>query len=107
MEEIFLVFAVFAVGFLCGWEMRERAARKYVEKFLEENLEELERNSEEPSVNILIEKHGEMYYVFHKEDSSFIAQGKNRIELEKALAKVHPGKKFFATPENLKEVGFK
>lgn len=106
MEEIIVVFAIFALGFFFGWEFRERAARKYVEKFIEENLDDLEREAEEHSVNIIIEKHGEMYYVFQKEDSSFIAQGKDRPELEKALAKVHPGKRFFASPENLKEVGF-
>lgn len=107
MEELFLVFAVFAVGFLCGWEFRERAAKRFVDKFVEENLDTLQRHVEEHSVNINIEKHGEMYYVFQKEDSSFMAQGKTRRELELALAKNHPGKRFYASPENLKEVGFK
>jgi len=107
MEGLLLVLGIFLVGLLCGWNLREHAARRFVDKFLEENLEDLQRQAGEHSVNIIIEKHGEMYYVFQKEDSSFMAQGKTRSELESALAKNHPGKRFFATPENLKEVGFK
>lgn len=107
MEELFLVLAIFAVGYACGWINRERAARNFVNKFIDENLEQLQKQAEEATIDILIEKHGEVYYVFQKEDSSFMAQGKNRRELETALAKNYPGKRFFASPQNLKEIGFK
>jgi hypothetical protein len=107
MEEFLVVVAVFVVGFIFGWDFRERTARKFVDKFLSENLDTLQRHVDENTVSIIIERHGEMLYIFQKDDSSFMAQGKNREELESALAKKYPGKQFFASPENLKEVGFK
>jgi hypothetical protein len=36
----------------------------------------------------------------------FIVQAKNRPELEEKLENLYPGKKFGATPANLKEIGF-
>jgi hypothetical protein len=35
-----------------------------------------------------------------------MAQGTNRKELEDNLDKRYPGKRFAATPDNLKEIGF-
>ena len=107
MEAVFILFAVLCFGIIVGWELRERSAKRFVDKFVEENLDQLQQHVEEHSINIVIEKHGDMFYVFQKEDSSFMAQGKDIKQLESALAKSYPGKRFFASSENLKEVGIK
>lgn len=106
MEDLFVALAVFFVGFIFGWNLREYMAKRYVDQFVRENLETLEKFEEEHTINIVIERHGEMLYVFEK-DGSFMAQGKNRRELESALAKGFPNKRFYASAENLKEVGLK
>jgi len=107
MEELIGYIIIFVVAFIFGWNCREHAARRFVDKFLTEELDTLQRQVDEHSVSITIERHGEMYYIFQKDDSSFMAQGSNRDELENSLAKKYPGKRFYASPENLREVGFK
>lgn len=106
MESILIIFVIFALGVFVGWELRERAAKRFVDKFVEENFKELEKQVDDSSVSIKIEKHGEMFYVFGDKDDCFMGQGKDRQELEDSLAKNYPGKRFYATPANLKEMGF-
>ena len=65
-------------------------------------METLRKNT----IPIKIEIHKDVYYVFNKESDEFMGQGATRKELEDELAKRHPDKRFIATPENLKEVGF-
>jgi predicted negative regulator of RcsB-dependent stress response len=104
MEELFIYLVIFALGFAFGWTSRETAAKRRVEKFVQQ-LEEAEESADE-LIRIKIEKHGEVYYVFSDSDNNeFMAQGSSMKELEDALAKRYPEKRFAATPENLKEMG--
>ena len=75
----------------------------------DETLEVLEQELEEIKKKYLpikIEKVEHGYFVYSLPDNTFMAQGSNRKELEDNLDKRYPGKKFAATPDNLKEVGF-
>ncbi len=108
MDEFFSIFIVFSLGFILGWVLREEIAKRRVDYLMKQLGEELEDVAEAAKdlINIKIELHSGQYYVFNKETDEFMAQAPTRNELEDALAKRYPDKRFAATPENLKEVGF-
>lgn len=106
MEQFVIIFLIFLAGVVFGWEARERAAKKVVEKFLDQMEGELEKEKEN-YINIKIERNGDFYYAFESESDSFMGQATNRNDLEKVLGEKFPGKRFLATSSNLKEVGFK
>ena len=76
---------------------------------LVDNIDYIKYKAEEIKKKYLpikIEKVQHGYFVYSIPDNTFMAQGTNRKELEENLDKRYPGKKFAATPDNLKEVGF-
>ena len=105
MEEFLSIFAVFALGFILGWVLREEMAKRRVDYIMKQLGEDLKQVAED-LIQIKIERHSGVYYVFNKDTDEFMAQAPTRAELEDALAKRYPEKRFAATPENLKEVGF-
>jgi len=107
MEHILYVFLVFAVGFLVGWNQREKWASRKVDALLDMFNKEVEKQVEESRIDIKIEKHNDVYYVFNKHTDDFMAQASTRKELEDALAARFSGKRFYADVDNLKEVGLK
>jgi len=107
MEHILYVFLVFAVGFLVGWNEREKWASRKVDALLDMFNKEVEKQVEESRIDIKIEKHNDVYYVFNKHTDDFMAQASTRKELEDALAARFSGKRFYADVDNLKEVGLK
>lgn len=105
--ELVIAFAIaFVLGFVFGWVQRERYAKKIVSSMLDDLETDMVNTIKENTIPIKIEKHGEALYVFNSESDEFMGQGMTRDELEKELAKRFPNKKFNATSENLKEVGF-
>jgi len=105
---IYILFAIVLVRL--GWYLREFKAIAEVRKMREDDkLEVLEQELEQIKKKYLpikIEKVEHGYFVYSIPDNTFMAQGTNRKELEENLDKRYPGKKFAATPDNLKEVGF-
>lgn len=98
---IFLVaFASVIWGITLGWKARERHAMKIAQELLD-GLEEKVEKQEPDRLNITIEKHGDCLYVFDRDSNQFMAQGKNREELESVLKQRFPGKTFAATQEDL------
>lgn len=104
MVDLLILFVVAVIAFIAGWVQREQYA-KYVLSKLLDSVEETEDDSDSP-IKIKIEKHIDSFFVYSMETDSFMAQGSSRTELEKNLSTRYPGKKFAATQENLKEVGF-
>jgi hypothetical protein len=96
---------LFSLGVNLGWYLREKAAERIVNNILKE-MENTPTQDEE-FINIIIEKHNDTYYVYGKDDNSFLGQAPSRNELEKILGDRFPGKRFMADTANLKEVGFK
>jgi hypothetical protein len=105
MEDFLSIFGVFALGFILGWILREEMAKRRVDYIMKQLGEDLENVASE-LIQIKIELHSGQYYVFNKETDEFMAQAPTRAELEDSLAARYPEKRFAATPENLKEVGF-
>jgi hypothetical protein len=106
MEQFVIIFLIFVAGFIFGWESRERAAKKTVERLLDQMEDELDKEKQN-GINIKIERNGDFLYVFDSNTDAFMGQATNRMDLEKVLGEKFPGKRFFATSDNLKEVGFK
>jgi len=101
--DILIYMGIFAVGSLYGWHLRERYAQRRIDKILKEVHQEVAADL----IPIHIEHTDNMFYVYHKDDHSFMAQGETRRTLENNLATRYPGKRFAAHDDNLKEVGFK
>ena len=104
--EIFIVVGTLIVGFIIGWNLRERVAIIKTNNFLAELEKDIEQEEAEEVIRITIEKDSNNLFAYHKDSSQFITQAPNREELEKKLAELFPGKTFGVTPQNLIEIGF-
>ena len=106
METVLFAVALIVVwlwGAVFGWQARERHA----ERKLNELLQHVEGSTEtqENHIHIVIEKHNDVFYVYGKDDNQFMAQASTVKELEEALQKRYPGKKFACPEKNMIEVG--
>jgi hypothetical protein len=103
--EILIVVVAVIIGFSIGWNLRERVAMVHANRLLAQ-LEDLEEETSDEVIKITIEKDRDTLFAYHKDTSQFIAQAKDRKELEKKLAELYPGKTFGVSPKNLIEIGF-
>lgn len=101
--ELVLLAVAFLIGFGSGWRGREIHAIYHAKKLMS-SIQPV--NETTPNMSVLIEKHGETFYVFEAETNKFLTQANTRTELEQNLVDKFPGKKFSVSKENLKEVGF-
>lgn len=92
-------------GAYFGWKARENYAKKLTAKLLE-NIKGQEQEENSTLIQIKIEQHAGMFYVYDKQDNSFMAQGSTKEELENALSYRYPGKRFAAAEEELEKAGF-
>ncbi len=107
MEFIILAGAV-VVGVFMGWHLRELYAIRKVKELIQQAEELAESEEPEPSrTKMRLERHGEVIYAFEHETDSFIAQGKDLLDLDAAIQKRYPDKKFSVQEDNLKEIGAK
>lgn len=104
MEILLYVFCII-FGIVWGWNARGNYARKRLDMLMKATSEQSDTQEESP-IPIIIEKHNDTFYVYGAKDKTFMAQGNTRWHLEKNLEKRYPGKKFGASPDNLKEIGF-
>lgn len=93
---------IWIMGAVYGWYARERYAKRLVDRFVNQFVEQQAEQISEQFIPIIIEKHNGVFYVYDKEKNDFMAQGSTRRELEDALAKRYPNKRFMAEKENLK-----
>ncbi len=107
--EFIILFAAIVLGFYAGWNFREIWAIRQVKRMLEDGEVELRRIDEEPEeeerTKMRLEQHGSLIYAFEEETDSFIAQGKDLFDLDKAIQARFPGKKFSVRESNLEKVG--
>jgi hypothetical protein len=102
MDLFIILIAGIAFGLVWGWAARERHAMRQLDKL----LSTVDMEEGEELIPIIIEKQEHMLFAYGKEDNSFMAQGADRSQLEKNLLHRYPGKRFAASPENLKQIGF-
>jgi len=104
---LFLICAFFWIaGVVSGWRAREQHAEKKMKNMLGELQNEIE-NQHKDHIYVTIEKHEGVLYCYNKDNNSFMAQANDHEELEKKLREMFPGKRFAATQENLREVGYR
>jgi len=94
------------MGAVSGWKAREEHAKQVTEKLLDRLQESVERQVEENVIQINIEKHNDMFYVYDRETNEFMAQGSSKDEVETNLQKRYPGKRFGCAESNLSQTGF-
>lgn len=92
---------VFFVGTVYGWSLHQRL----VARRIGEAVASLSQQYDQEIIEINIEKHDGVIYVYDKKTKQFMAQGKTRAEIESVLAEKYPGKRF-AAPSNDLETGF-
>jgi hypothetical protein len=104
--ELLIVVGGLIIGFYLGWHLHGAVIIHKTNKI----LNEIEKKSAEQEagemIHIVIEKYDGMFMVYDKKDSRFMAKGSSLEELEDELRSMYPGKRFGATNDNLKEVGF-
>jgi hypothetical protein len=105
MEDILLIVVYLSMAVLLylggavhGWNARERYAERKLRELLEENVPEEDKPNLHP---ITIEKHDDTIFVYDKKTKQFLAQGTSAKEVEQALEKRYPGKKYACSPEEL------
>jgi hypothetical protein len=106
MTEILIGIFCVIFGMVWGWNARGNYAKRRLDMLLEQIKDSDVDEQEESIIPIVIEKHNDVFYVYGKNDNTFMAQGDTRWHLEKNLEKRYPGKKFGASTENLREIGF-
>lgn len=88
-----IYFIVFFFGIVYGWVLHQRVITHRIQRLMNNMTSELETEA----IHISIEKDSSgMIYVYDKNSKMFMAQGKDRTEVEKILAEKYPGKKFMA-----------
>ena len=107
--EFVILFGALIVGFFAGWQFREVWAMYQVKRLLQEGDLKLQRIDEEVEeederTKMRLEQHGSLIYAFEEESDTFIAQGKDLFDLDKAIQARFPGKKFSVREANLQEV---
>lgn len=109
MTEIIILFVVFIVSWLWGavfgWQARERQAERVLKEFVGKMAEQ-EGEASEELTHIIIEKQDGILYVYNRDTMAFMAQGKNRDEVEAVLKERFPGQKFACAEKTLAELGF-
>lgn len=96
---------LFILGMLIGWKYREYTAVRKMQKL----LKEAEQPKEVNKVQVKIEKHKDMFYVYNLETDEFLTQGLDKDEIQANLKRRfgNVNMAFHATAENIKEIGFK
>jgi hypothetical protein len=109
MELILLVVYTFIVwigGAVFGWKAREEHAKQVTEKFIEYLQKSGHEVADDDTIQITIEKHNDMFYVYDRDTNEFMAQGSSKDEVETNLKKRYPGKSFGCAESILSQTGF-
>jgi hypothetical protein len=104
--ELLLVVGCLIIGFYTGWHLHGAVIIHKTNKILDELEKQADKELETELMQIKIEKYNDTLFVYEMSTDKFLTQAKTRVELEDNLAEMFPGKKFGATNENLREVGF-
>jgi hypothetical protein len=101
-----MILVSFVVGLVIGWFALRALINLKMKRMLSSIVE-----SESPKiinrVDIDIVKLKDRFYVYKREDNSFLVHGDNKQDLIDQLHNRWPDKAFMASPANLKEVGLK
>ena len=100
-----IYLGIILVSVFVGWKLREKMAIIRLTNHLKEEIAKEEEES--TIVEMIIERTGDMFYLYNKETDMFLAQGKCLDEIKLVLEIRFPHTTFNATVANIKEVDFK
>jgi hypothetical protein len=104
--EFLIIIGVLILGFSLGWNTREKYAEHKMNSLLQKINSEIEKEERDNYIVVTIEKHKDILFCYNKETNTFLTQANSKKELEENLSKMFPGKRIFASQENMNEVGF-
>jgi hypothetical protein len=104
MEIILILVFVFLLGIFLGWKIREHIAIKRIHESLENITDDVVREFKSKVIDITVEDHDGVFFVYRKEDGSYLAHGPSMEKLEDILVEKFPGKLFNANPEDLEKL---
>jgi len=93
------------VAFVWGYRFREHLATKKMDNL----VQRLSQEMKEVKSNVMlvtIEKHGDMFLVYEKDTNKFLTQSTDQKELGENLKRMFPNKRFAASHQNMREVGY-
>ncbi len=96
---------IILVSGFAGWKLREKMAIIRLSNYLKAEIIKEEEDS--TKVDMIIEKTGDMFYLYNKETDMFLAQGRSLDEIKLILEIRFPNVTFNATVSNIEEVDFK
>lgn len=95
MTDFLLLLFIVIAAIHFGWVMKtifDRIRFKNYQDELSDNLTKLEKYYVENIVNLKLEKHNDMIYVYNMNDDSFVCQGKTRKEIQDLFKLKFPDK---------------
>ena len=108
LSDFLILIIVFIIGFVGGWVQRERVAIGRVENLLSQFEDDLPHGEQVPDdrddfVRIVIEKHGEVLYLY-TEDNEFVGQGSTMAEIKEVLKRRLNGARLAVNEEGAKHL---
>ncbi len=101
----YLIIIAFGIAcFFTGWRMREVHAERVMSKMVDDISEKTLQEFKSNVINILVEDHDGQFFVYKKDDGSYLAHGENKSILEDILNEKFPGKMFNASQEDLRKL---
>ena len=93
--------------FMIGWGAMKLAQLylKAKNEVLAEEIDQLQKRIENRFIQVDIEKHGDVFYLFEKKTGNFIAQGANMEQLKAHCDARFKNKVVFANDDELKSAG--
>jgi hypothetical protein len=104
MEFLLVLILIFALGFFLGWRMREQTAIRRIEEVTEEISQDIVEEFKSKVIDITVEDHDGVFFVYKREDGSYLAHGPSMEKLEDILTEKFPGKFFNAKPDDLEKL---
>lgn len=103
--ELLFVYLIFGLlFFVIGWKAREYHAQVMIDKLQEKYTDHVLETLRKEVINIKVEDTDGSFFVYRKEDGSYLAHGETMNKLEDILNDKFPGKRFNATPEDLEKL---
>lgn len=90
MMEFLAVFALVCAAFYAGWKLREWYAEFVVKQYMKQYDEKMKNTVAQKTINIDIQKHGDMLYVYNEDDGSFMTQIQTAQQLLDFVEKKYP-----------------
>jgi membrane-anchored protein YejM (alkaline phosphatase superfamily) len=102
--DFFTITIIVVVAYWLGWQGREEAAKRKVDKMFKE-IDEQNSQSDvaENTIVVRVEKHGDDFYLFDETTDEFVAQGKNIEEIREVVYAKYRGKKNIAVRKDSAE----